>query len=489
MIRCMTNSRLGRFLFHNTSTAQTIVKNTFWLSFGEIIGRLLRAITIILAARILGASGWGTLSYMTSLAAVLTVFSDVGISGVLIREAAKNEGARQAYFATSSAIKLALIGVSLCLILFGADLIAGIPISRTLIYATGILFVFDSLRRFGTTLFRAEERMEVEALINIITQALIMGLGLAALFLIPSPESLAIAYAAGAGVGLIVAACFLRKYVSKIFSEFSKSLIKPIISAAWPMTLASVFGILLVNIDMVMIGWFYSAADVGLYSAAQKPITLLYILPSFIVGGLFPTLSRLTQRGAEEFNRALVRSLSSITLAAYPIVVGIVLTADQIVSIFYGGEYLKSAVPLGVLALSLLATFPVTVIIHAIFVRNRQKEMVPIWTIGSVANVGLNLYLIPAVGITGAAIASLITQYGTGIFMWRKIRQISDFSLKGRLAPPLKASILMGVIIVLMRFWNISFFVLAPVAFVVYAAGLHIFRDITLREIRGMFRK
>ncbi|MDD5710837.1 MAG: flippase [Candidatus Colwellbacteria bacterium] len=489
MIRDMTNSGLRRFLFKNTSTSQTIVKNTFWLSFGEITGRLLRVLIIVFAARILGAAGWGTFSYMTSLAAILTVFSDIGISGVMIREAAKSEEAKKTYFATSSVIKLVLIAASLVFILFGTDYITGIPLSRGIIYATGILFVFDSLRRFGTSLFRAEERMELEALINIVTQVIIVGIGFLVIFTLPSPESLATAYAIGAGAGLIITIYFLRDYISKTFSQFNKALIRPIISAAWPMTLASVFGVLLVNIDTVMIGWFYDASQVGFYSAAQKPIAFLYLLPAFIVGGLFPALARLTQKSISEFTRVLERGIATITLVAYPITLGIIFTASQIVSVFYGSEYLPAATSMQILALSVLITFPVTVIIHAIFAQNRQREMVPIWVMGALVNVGLNFYLIPAIGIIGAAWASLVTQFGTGVFMWRKLKQINDFSLKGRFGSPIGASVLMGLVILLMQSLSASFFIIVPTAFVVYFYALYILKDKTLYEIKTLLTR
>ena len=78
-------SRIKEFLFENQNTRQTIAKNTFWLSFGEITGRLLRLGIVIYAARILGAAGWGVFSYLTSLAAVFTIFTDVGLGAVLIR--------------------------------------------------------------------------------------------------------------------------------------------------------------------------------------------------------------------------------------------------------------------------------------------------------------------------------------------------------------------------------------------------------------------
>ncbi|MCL5004783.1 MAG: hypothetical protein M1170_02470, partial [Patescibacteria group bacterium] len=55
--------KIKSFLFENKTTRQTIAKNTFWLFFGEISSRVLRAAIVIYAARVLGADGWGVFSY------------------------------------------------------------------------------------------------------------------------------------------------------------------------------------------------------------------------------------------------------------------------------------------------------------------------------------------------------------------------------------------------------------------------------------------
>ena len=123
------NSKLKRFLFHNQNTAQTIAKNTFWLSFGEITGRFLRVAIIFYAARVLGVAGYGTFSYMTNLAGLVTIFSDVGLSGVLIREVAKDKEKRMALFSTSLVLKMALLLLSLFFIVFGTPLLTTSPIS------------------------------------------------------------------------------------------------------------------------------------------------------------------------------------------------------------------------------------------------------------------------------------------------------------------------------------------------------------------------
>lgn len=459
-------------LLTNRGVRQTITKNTFWLSFGEIAGRVLRLFIVVYAARVLGPAGWGAFSYLTSLAAVLTVFSDVGLSSVVIREATKRPEMKEKYFSTAFSFKFVLTALSFLVIVFIAPLVTKIPVSMNLVYLVGGLAVFDSLRRFGSSLFRAAERMELEALVNIITQVVIVAAGFAALIIVASPESLAAAYAIGAAAGLLVTIYLLWAEVKNLFSSFQKNLLRPILSAAWPLSLAAIFGVLIVNIDTVIIGWFRSAEEVGFYAAAQKPIAFLYLLPALITGAFFPVLARLAKKDNKRFRTVLEKGLGLVLLLAIPTAIGIVLTADEIVKLFFGSGFAPSAGPLKILALTLLAVFPVGMIINAIFAYNKQGELVPLWSLGLLINVGLGLLFIPPWGIMGAAWAVFITQLIVNTSIWRKMKRINNFSVVRETRFVLVATFMMGVVIILARELGLPFLLVVPLAIATYFGSL-----------------
>jgi len=73
-------NKIKEFLFENKSMRQMVAKNTAWLAIGEMVSRLIRAGLIIYAARVLGTEGYGVFSYALSLAALFTIFSDIGLS-------------------------------------------------------------------------------------------------------------------------------------------------------------------------------------------------------------------------------------------------------------------------------------------------------------------------------------------------------------------------------------------------------------------------
>lgn len=481
-------SELKTFLLTNQGTKQTLTKNTFWLTFGEIAGRVLRFFIIIYAARVLGKEGFGIFSYLTSLAAILTIFSDVGLSSVVIREASKNPAVKDRYFSTAFSFKFILTALGFLIIIFIAPLISKIPISENLAYFVGALFIFDSLRRFGSSLFRAIERMELEALVNIITQAVIVVAGFVALLIVASPESLAAAYAIGAGAGLIITTYILREDVRKLISSFDRKLLKPILTAAWPLSLAAIFGVLIVNIDTVIIGWFRSAEEVGLYAAAQKPIAFLYLLPTLITGAFFPVLARLAHKNDARFRHVLEQGLGLVFLIAIPLSVGILLTAGGVVDLFYGSEYAASAAPLRILAVTLLVVFPVGMIINGVFAYNRQGELIKFWAAGLLLNVLLSLSLIPRFGIIGAAWAVFITQIIINTLIWRQMKKINNFSAFREIRYTLVAALMMSIVVILANFVNLPILVIIPLAIAAYFGSLLWSDENIIKRIRGTLK-
>ena len=368
--------KIKAFLLENRNIRQTIIKNTFWLSFGELLGRLLRVGVVIYAARVLGAESWGVFSYAITFAAMFTIFSDIGLSSVLTREVARDKENQKKYFSTIFIIKSVFILFFFLVIMFGVPPISRIKLSIPLLLFTALTFVFDSLRNFADGLFRASEKMEQEAVTNILTQAGILIFGLGLLIKYASPESLALAYALGSLGGLLVGLFFLRPFLKEIFSHFDKSLVRPLFAAAWPFGLVGLLGAFMINTDTLIIGWFLPAKEVGYYSAAQKPILLLYMAPTLIARAFFPTLSRLAQKEGDEFRSLLENGMSLIFLLAFPFAIGVFLTADQIIYLFYGAEYEPAIMTTRILAATIITAYPASILGNSIFAYNLQKTII-----------------------------------------------------------------------------------------------------------------
>jgi len=479
-------AKIKNFLFRNKTVGQTIVKNTFWLTFGEIMGRILRTGVVIYAARALGAEGWGVFSYAMSLAALFTIFSDIGLSAVLIREGAKSPEAREKYFATTLVLKIILIAISFAVVMFGVPHFTKIPLSTNLLFFIVLLLLFDSLRGFGVSLFRATEKMEMEAFSNILTQGVILIAGITILIFAPSPENLAVTYATGSAAGLLLTVISLWPYIKRFWQHFDKNLLKPILKAAWPFGVAGLLGAIMINTDTIIIGWLRTATDVGYYSAAQKPVLLLYILPSLIAGGFFPVLAKLANKDNEKLREALEKGLAFVFLLAIPFAVGMILTSGQIIHLLFGNEYFNqpTIITLQLLAITLITNFPISLLVNAIFAYDRQKDLITFWTIGAIGNAVFDLLLIPVWGIAGAALATIIVQIISNGLIWWKMKKINDFSALKYLKKIILATFIMAAFVVLLRWLHWPVLAIVPASAGIYLAALILFKEKMIAQFK-----
>lgn len=465
-----------------------IIKNAGWLFSGQAIGRALRAVIIIYAARVLGAAEWGVFAYALSLAATFTIFSDIGINALLVREGSRDSSLRSRYLSTGLVIKLALLFAIAALALGMKDIFIRIPEAALLLPVIIVIFTIDSLRDFASALARSFERMDMEAKGQIVTNAGIVGMGFLFLALKPTSGSLALGYAVGAFMGLLAIFIPLKNYFKGIFKKFSRGLVKEIIVSAWPFGLVSLMGVIMVNTDVLVLGSVGSAADVGLYAAAQKPVQLLYLIPGILAAAFFPSLSR--EAGKESsFRSTLEKGLKSAYFFAVPMALGGAILAKPVIELIYGQEFISSFPSFALLCLTFIFVFPSVFFTNALFVKNSQKVFYGYLFIGVVANVILDLLLIPLFGITGCAMATLAVQSFLFIYGAAKLKKISDFQILSRSGRIFVSSAIMVAVIYLFLAAGL------PVIFVIIAAAASYFvsllalKEPALKEIISAIRE
>lgn len=480
--------KIKSFLFENTSTKQTVAKNTFWLFVGEIISRLLRASIIIYAARMLGAEGWGTFSYALTIAAIFSIFADIGINPILTREGARNPELREKYLSTSFFIKITLLLLSAFLIIFVAPHFTKIEAAKPLLSIVALILALDGLREFGLSLNRALEKMEREAMTKIATDISIATLGFIFLIMSATAKSLSFAYVIGDAIGLSIIIWSLRSYFKNLASHFSRKLLWPIFSSAWPFTLTGFLGTIMTSTDTIMLGWFKSAHEVGFYSAAQRPIQFFYALPNLMASAMFPAFSKLAKKDNAKFKQILEKSIALIFMISLPITIGGIILGKEVMQLFFGNEYLPAAIAFQLLITTILITFPNTLINSAIFAYDEQKQFIYFLAFGSISNVAMNYFLIPRYGISGAAISTIIAQILSSILIWSKMKKINNFTVMPYLKNFLIATFTMGALALSLRYLNVNLFMNIILSSSIYFGILALLKEPILKELRSIIR-
>lgn len=481
--------RLKELLFQNRSTKQTITKNLFWLSFGQVASRLIRGIIIIYAARIMGANEYGLFSYLLSLAGLFTIFADIGINQTITREIAQKPAEAEKYFSTSFFIKTILFLLTTTLIIFAGPYFSKIEGVAALIHFVAIIVIFDGIREFSMSLFRAREKMELEAVVTLATNLSITLLGFGALYFSTTSELMTLSYSIATGIGALISIIILKSDFKKILVHFNKNLIKPILSMSWPVALTGIIGAFMLNTDTIMLGWWRTAEEIGLYSSGQRIIQMLYTFPAILASAIFPTLSRLIgQKNHEKITQLMELSLTASFLIAFPMAIGGIILGSPIIKFIYGNEYLPGTSSFQVLATTMIIIFPSTLIGNAILAFNKQKSAIIYMSVAAFGNMFFNAILIPRYGIVGSSIATLISQAISNVIAWMVIKKVNDFKIFIHIKKIIFSSIIMGTFSYFLNILGINVLLNIAISSFIYFLMLFILKEKLLEETKSLIK-
>ncbi len=479
---------LKKFLFHNINTRQTIIKNTFWLFTGEAVGRLLKMGLIIYAARKLGANGWGVFAYTISTASLLMTFSDIGIGSLITRDATQKKENYRSLISAALLLKIIILVISIILVIFVSPYISSIQEANILFPIIGIVFLFDSLRDIGFAVNRIFEKMEKEMVVKVVMNLSILILGVILIKINPLPISVGIAYAVGSALSVVLILIILRKSLFEFITKTNFETLKLVLKTTLPLAIITLVSSIMANTDIYMLGLWKSPEDIGIYSAAQRFYQFVLIVPSMIGTATLPLMSRLANTDNEKFKNILEKTLYVFMIICIPITFGGLILANQIIPLVFGPEYLEAIPVLQILMLMLLVSFPIILLINAIFVYNKQSKLVFINILGVLANVFLNFLLIPKFGVTGAAIATLISSTIVTSVIWVKMKKINHFEI----LPSLKKIFMPTLIMILatLSFQYLGIHVLLNIfmSAIIYLFIIFIKEKSLIEEMKGIMR-
>lgn len=484
--------KLKNFLLTNQNIKQTVIKNTFWLSFGNIFSRLIRGLFLIFAARFLGVNEYGVFSYVLTFAGFFTVFSDIGLNAILTREIAKqkDEEEENQFFSTIFVLKIILLIITSLILIFIAPHFSKIEKAKTIIPLMALLTLIDGIRDFSASYFRGKEKMEFDALLITSSNLTITLTGFLVLTIKPEAKTLALIYTLSSAVGMFLGLYLLKNKFKKIFNFLNKNLIPFILKSAFPIALISVIGVLMTQIDVIMLGFFKTEKEVGIYSAAQKIIILIYTLPTIIASVFFPLFSRLAQENNKELiKNVLEKALHLSLIFGLPIILGGIILSDQIIKFIYGKEFLESSLPFKILILTILPIFLGSISGNIILAYNKQQKIAKNTFIGSILNVILNILLIPLLNILGASIATLISQTIYNYLNTKTVKkEITSYSILKNAEKTILASLIMSFFALFFKYLNFHILINILFSSFIYFLSLYLLKEKMLKEVKNILK-
>jgi len=181
--------------------------------------------------------------------------------------------------------------------------------------------------------------------------------------------------------------------------------------SAWPFALSGVFYNVYYQSDVMMLGWLRGPEAAGIYNVAFAVMAAVYLVPSIVHQRyLLPKLHRWIEHDKPKL-LAVYRFGNGATLALGVAVAALLLALSPFaVRLVFGEDYAEAGRVLQVLALAVPGRYLATSVGAVLATADNMRRKVWLMGLSALVNLTLNLLLIPRIGATGAAIATVASE-------------------------------------------------------------------------------
>jgi PST family polysaccharide transporter len=202
-----------------------------------------------------------------------------------------------------------------------------------------------------------------------------------------------------------------RNYPSKSKWQNSWALARQLFSESWPYLISGISIMTYMRIDQVMIKEILGKYELGLFSAITPFAAVWNVIPVIICAVLFPYMSRKKMESAEEFRRYLVYLFRLFWIISIALVIFTNLFSHFFVRKLYGDAYFESAYILNIYIFTIIPIF-LGVAQNIWIVNEGRSNLLFLQTVvGAISSIVLNFSLIHLLGLEGAAIAAVFSQF------------------------------------------------------------------------------
>lgn len=406
-----------------------LLSNTSWIMFGQIIQMVISFFVGILSTRYLGPSNYGVITYVASYVAFFSSIGLMGMDTVIVSRLVKDpdhDGEEVA-----SAVALRTFVSLLCMaamILVVAVVEHGDRMYVMVALLSGFELVFKA---FGTIGFWYQYKLMSRRTAIADTIAFLIASAYRIYLLATHASLYGFAFYTSLIYlleGLFYWILFHKDCTHPIRPD--RTLCRELLHACIPYLVSGVMISLYTQVDRLMIKWITgSAEEVGYYSCAYVVSNLIAFIPNSLALSARPVLLDLKSRQAPEYETRVTQVMAAMIWFSMFYSVFITIFAGPVVNLLYGTAYLEAVAPLRILVwVSLVENL--TRIRDLWLIGAEQSRFVTWFSVsGTVGNIILNAILIPVHGISGAAAATVITQFAVIMILPACFEETRQFAI------------------------------------------------------------
>ncbi|MGH2978050.1 MAG: flippase [Solirubrobacterales bacterium] len=392
--------------------ADTITRNTAFALASQIATASFTALLTIVLVRVLGPEDYGVFALALSVASLVFLPADFGISQSTGRFVAEHRGDRDRIaevMADGLKLKFASSGL-ICLILFAlSEPIANaynVPEMTWPLRGVALALFGQSMMGFYRTGFEAIGRVRLNLRLVFSESAVEAGASIALVLAGAGVVGAAFGRAIGYGFGTAMALYLARRAIGARGISLRGSpagRLRQIASYAGALLIIDAIFAALTQIDILLIGAILGTSAVGIFQAPAKLITFLHYPGLALSAGVSPRLAR---GGSGPNVRAFATGIRYLIILQGLLVVPTVVWAGPITDLILGDEFAESAEVMRALA-PLTFLFGIAPLVSVgVNYLGEARRRIPIAIVALVANFAVSIVLLYEIGVVGSAIGA-----------------------------------------------------------------------------------
>ncbi len=427
----MQSSTLNRSL-------TTVAKAATIVFAGMIAGHLLGMVNNVLLGRFLGPENYGRFNIVLGVITIAFTLATFGLFGSLSRFIPYNLKSKN-FKTVKSVIDFSLVftffislAVAVALFVLSGQISTKVfhdpelqPLFK--IFAIGIPVI--AIQRIMAGVIRGFKEAKYDALIFKIGVRVIK----IAIFLIFLTTSYRLwgaifAFIASALVTVLVSIWLVRYRIFPDYRRYSRNPVaRELLSFTWPLALTGFTFLFVSKTDTMLLGYFLTSTDVGIYTPALVIAQLLTFMGAAFSYIFLPVVSEFFANKNMEGLESLYKSTSKwMVLTVLPLLLFILLFPSDILRLLYGSSYSHGYQALTILSIGISMNILLGTTGNVLVGGGYTKLNLAGEVIAAMSNITLNIIMIPAYGIIGAAAATgasyLIRNSVFLFFLYRKLR-------------------------------------------------------------------
>lgn len=383
------------------------------------------ALLVVLARYLLSPDEYGLLYLTISIVGVARLFSDLGLSRATARylnEYKQSDPSQLGHVLRVGFVyRIALVALIALALALGGGLIAdyiGQPSLRPYMAVGALYLGAISFQSFFSVLFQGFSRVSLSAYVSITNSlcraVLAIGLVLLGFGGVGALLGYVIAAALAVGVGIVLLVRLYDGYESAPRRE--EGLRRRILEYSIPLTMSKSANTIDKRLDTILVGTLAGPAAAGFYTVGKQVSAFLDVPARSLGFTVSPAYGE--EKANDELERAArmyEASLRYVLLLYVPAAVGLLLVADPAIVLVFSEDYAAATLVVQVMSLYVVFQAINLVTTQGLDYLGRARERAMAKGVTAVANVGLNVLLIPVYGAAGAAMATVLT-FGFYVF-------------------------------------------------------------------------